>query len=194
MSTGDAAVDEVVDTPRLRLRPVHEGHAEAIARLMTPALSRWLASWPSPITTTAVAARIASIREAIAAGRTLCFAIERRDDSAMIGWVSVTRSQHDAARGNLGYWLGEPFQQHGYMTEAARATLVAGFARLDLATIEAGAQPDNEASLRIMRKLGMRPIGVRSMWASARGREELCEYYEITRDACTASGTTGSSC
>ena len=121
---------------------------------MTPAVSRWLASWPSPITAAAVAARIASLREAIAAGRTLCFAIERRDDGAMIGWVSVTRSQHDPARGNLGYWLGEPFQRHGYMTEAARAALAAGFARLDLTAIEAGAQPDNEASLRIMRDAG----------------------------------------
>ena len=85
MSSVDATADGVVDTPRLRLRPVHEGDAEATARLMTPALSRWLASWPSPITAAAVAARIASLRQAIAAGRTLCFAIERREDGAMIG-------------------------------------------------------------------------------------------------------------
>jgi len=186
MSTGDAAADGAIDTPRLRLRPVHDGDAEATARLMTPGVSRWLASWPSPVTTAAVAARIAGLRDAMAAGHTLCFAIERRDDGAMMGWVSIAPSQHDPARGNLGYWLGEPFQRHGYMAEAAQAVLAAGFARLGVAAIEAGAQPANEASLRVMRKLGMRPIGARSMWASARGREELCDYYEITRDACTA--------
>ena len=186
MSPVDATADGTIETPRLRLRPVHDGHAEATARLMTPALSRWLASWPAPVTAAAVAARIAALRQAIAAGRTLCFAIERREDGAMVGWVSVARSEHDPVRGNLGYWLGEPFQHHGYMTEAARAALAPGFARLDLTAIEAGAQPANEASLRVMRKLGMRPIGARSMWASARGREELCDYYEITRDACTA--------
>ena len=32
----------------------------------------------------------------------------------------------------------------------------------------------------------MRPIGERSMWAAARGREEICAYFEITRDASTA--------
>ena len=186
MSTVDAAANGGIDTPRLRLRPVHEGDAEATARLMTPGVSRWLASWPSPITTAAVAARIAVLREAMEAGRTLCFAIERRDDGAMMGWVWIAPSQHHPARGNLGYWLGEPFQRHGYMAEAGQAALAAGFARLDVAAIEAGAQPGNEASLRIMRKLGMRPIGTRSMWASARGREELCEYYEITRDACAS--------
>jgi hypothetical protein len=46
MSTGDAAADGAIDTPRLRLRPVHDGDAEATARLMTPGVSRWLASWP----------------------------------------------------------------------------------------------------------------------------------------------------
>jgi len=179
-----------VETPRLRLRPVCEADAAETARLMTPAVSRWLATWPSPMPETAAAARIARLTDAAAAGQALCFAIERRDDGAMMGWVSVVRSQGDPARGNLGYWLGEPFQRCGYMGEAARAAVREAFARLELVAIEAAAQPENEASLRIMRALGMCPTGTRPVWASARGREELCEHYEITRDAYAAA--TGS--
>jgi ribosomal-protein-alanine N-acetyltransferase len=171
-----------VDTPRLRLRPVRASDAAETARLMTPAVSRWLATWPSPITEAAVAERLAWATAAAAAGTVLCFAIERRDDGVMMGWVTVMRSQGDPARGDLGYWLGEPFHGRGYMREAARAALDQAFSRLGLSVVEAGAQPDNGASLRVMRALGMRPVGARMVWASARSREELCEYYEITRD------------
>ena len=177
----------MVHTPRLRLRPVCEADAAETARLMTPGVSRWLATWPSPISEAAVAKRIVSIRAAAAAGHVLCFAIEHRDDGAMMGWVTVMRSPDDPARGDLGYWLGEPFHGCGYMSEAARAALHEGFSRLGLKVVEAGAQPANEASLRIMRALGMRAIGTRRVWAPARRREELCEYYEITRDVHAAA-------
>jgi ribosomal-protein-alanine N-acetyltransferase len=67
------------------------------------------------------------------------------------------------------------------MLEAARAAVAEAFTRFGVEAIEAGAQPDNTASLTIMRKLGMRAIGERTVWASARDREEVCAYYEITR-------------
>jgi ribosomal-protein-alanine N-acetyltransferase len=172
----------VVDTPRLRLRPVHPADAAETARMMTPSVSRWLASWPSPMTEAAVAARIERITTATAEGHALAFAIERREDGVMMGWVTVTRAHGHPSRGDLGYWLGEPFHGRGYMREAAGAAVPEAFARLGMTAIEAGAHPDNEASLRVMRGLGMRAIGTRAVWASARGREEVCEFYEITRD------------
>ncbi len=67
------------------------------------------------------------------------------------------------------------------MADAALAAVRAGFAVLDLDVIEAGVQPENEASLRVLHRLGMRPIGERVIFASARNREELCHYYGISR-------------
>jgi ribosomal-protein-alanine N-acetyltransferase len=178
-----------VDTRRLHLRCVEPGDASATARLLTPAVSTWLASWPSPVTTAAAAARITAMREAAGAGQLLCFAIERRDDPALMGWVIVARVPDDPSRGGLGYWLGEAYHGHGYMAEAAEAAVAAGFARFRLAVIEAGAQPENAASLRVMAKLGMTAVGRRVIWASARAREETCEYYAITREAFAARGS-----
>jgi RimJ/RimL family protein N-acetyltransferase len=191
MTAPDAGASGIVETERLRLRPLQDGDAGATARLMTPTVAQWLATWPSAITTDFVARRIVKARELTAAGQLLCFAIERREDGAMIGWVSVFRSPRDTSRGDLGYWLGEPFQRRGYMREAARAALAEAFVRLDLSAIEAGAQIENEPSLRVVRGLGMLPIGTRAVWASARNREELCEYYEITRDAHAAHRAAG---
>jgi ribosomal-protein-alanine N-acetyltransferase len=47
--------------------------------------------------------------------------------------------------------------------------------------IEAGAQPGNTASFAIMRACGMRPVGERMIPVPARGRDELCHFYEVHR-------------
>jgi ribosomal-protein-alanine N-acetyltransferase len=122
------------------------------------------------------------MQEAAVQGQALCFAIERRDGGDLIGLVMIVRSKHNARCGDLGYWLGEAFHHQGYMSEAAGAAVAAAFVRLDLTAIEAGAQPDNAGSFAVMRHLGMRPIDERPVWAEARGREERCVYYAVTRD------------
>jgi RimJ/RimL family protein N-acetyltransferase len=181
MTSGDAAALLVVDTARLRLRTVDDYDAPAAARLMTPGVSRWLASWPSPLDEAGAAARLRQMRETTHQGHGLCLAIERRDESGLMGLVMIVRAKYDRRRGDLGYWLGERFHRHGYMAEAAAAAVDEAFTRLSLAAIEAGAQPANLASIAIMRRLGMRPIDERPVWADSRGREERCVYYEITR-------------
>ena len=56
----------------------------------------------------------------------------------------------------IGWWLARVWWGRGLATEAARAALGDGFARVGLGRIVAIAQPANTASIRIMRKLGMR--------------------------------------
>lgn len=82
----------------------------------------------------------------------------------------------------LGFWFGEAFQGIGYATEAAAAACAAAFRLLEVETIEAGAQPDNAASLRALSKLGMRSIGERVVFAPSRQRYESCLFFEIRRD------------
>jgi ribosomal-protein-alanine N-acetyltransferase len=178
----------IIETARLRLRPVDETDAPAAARLMTPDVSRWLASWPAPLDERQAAIRLRHMQDATRRGRALCLGIERRDNPDLIGLVTIVRSRHNARRGDLGYWLGEAFHHQGYMTEAAAAAMAAAFTRLDLTAIEAGAQPGNIGSLAVMQRLGMRHIDERPVWAEARGREELCVYYAITRDEHTSQG------
>jgi [ribosomal protein S5]-alanine N-acetyltransferase len=56
----------------------------------------------------------------------------------------------------IGWWLARAWWGRGLATEAARAALRDGFERAGLRRIVAIAQPANTASIRIMRKLGMR--------------------------------------
>ena len=168
-------------TERLQLRCVRPEDAAQVSRLMTPAISRWVASWPVPFTPEMAAERIAAAREAAEMGRLLPFAIERRFDGVLLGWISVTRDAKDDRRGALGYWLGEEHHGYGYMREAAAVVVAAGFDRLGLEVIEAGAQPGNVDAFAVLRGCGMTPTGGRVVFAPARGHDELCLFYEAAR-------------
>ena len=171
----------VIETPRLRLRCVRQDDAARVSAMMTPAVSRWVATWPVPFTPEMASERIAAARDAAAVGTTLPFAVERRSDGALLGWIGVHRGATAGRRGMLGYWLGEEHQGQGYMREAAPAAVVAGFDLLGLGVVEAAAQPENAASLAVLRTCGMEPVGERTFFAPARGRDELCLFFEVMR-------------
>lgn len=172
---------ESFETERLRLRCVCPDDATPISRMMTPDVSRWLASWPVPFTTDMAIERIASARRAFIEGRALPCAIERRADGVFLGWLGMTRNEAGARRAMLGYWMGEAHHGQGYMREAAPAAMKVAFDRLDLDAIEAAAQPANDASVAVLRGCGMVAAGERMIFASARSRNELCLLYEAVR-------------
>lgn len=87
------------------------------------------------------------------------FAIVRRDDEALIGAMGlVVTPRH--ARAELGYWIGRPYWNQGYCTEAGRAVLGYGFLSLGLHRIMADHFARNPASGRVMQKLGMQREGL----------------------------------
>lgn len=170
-----------LETRRARLRCPELRDAEAIAGLMSEAISRCLASWPVPCTVEMAAERIAGIRIAAAAGQCLPLVVERRADGAVAGWIVATRTKDDEATALLTYWLGERFQGEGLMRDAAPVVLAEAFLRLKVARVRAAVQPENAASLAVTRLLGMVPLGPGRIWCPARGQEEACLWFEATR-------------
>jgi ribosomal-protein-alanine N-acetyltransferase len=61
----------------------------------------------------------------------------------------------DAAEPEIGWWLARPFWGRGLAGEAARPALRDVFERVRLERVISVAMPDNHASTRIMRKLGL---------------------------------------
>jgi len=170
-----------VCTERLVLRAPQAADAAAIAGSMSPEVSQWLASWPPKLDCAGVRERIADAWGDIEAGRALHWLIENRLGSRPIGWIRISRSEHDATRGELGFWLVTPFHGCGYAIEAVAAAIQEGFRVLDLDVIEGGAQPANHASLRVMERVGMVRTIERQVFASARQKTELCIFCEIRR-------------
>ena len=150
-----------VDTERLRLRFAEPGDAGALAALMSDSVSRRLASWPVPYTPLMALDRIAGVRMAAAERRSMPLVVERRADGAVIGWISISRAPGDHATALITYWLGEDYQGHGYMREAAPAAVRKAFNLMDVLRLRAAVQADNAPSLAVARLLGMAPMGTR---------------------------------
>ncbi len=152
---------------------------------MTPAVSRWLASWPLPYTVAMARERIAQARSLAKTGHGLSLAVTARDTGALLGWIMLHRTRENRRTATLGYWLGETHQRRGYLREAATALLPAAFGWLDLDRVEASAHPDNAGSFAVMRACGMTSRGETVIHAPARGRDELVHVYAVERDGLT---------
>jgi RimJ/RimL family protein N-acetyltransferase len=172
-----------IEASRIRLWCISLKDARAIADIMAPEISRWLASWPAEPTVEAVTERITRAQSAMQQKRELHFRIEERERTLTVGYVSVAQSATDRRVGHLSYWLGIAFQGKGYMTEAVRHAMAAAFQYLDVESIEGGAQPENLSSFAVMRRVGMSPVGERLVWADTRHRHERCLFYSVDRSA-----------
>src|SRR5678809_1114491 len=124
---GTMMMQPVLTTERLVLRPFTLSDAPEVQRL---AGDRDVASTtlniPHPYREGVAEAWISTHREHYNQGRLITFAITRRADEAVIGAISL-RPHPDHDNAELGYWLGKPYWNQGYGTEAARAILRYGF-------------------------------------------------------------------
>lgn len=77
----------------------------------------------------------------------------------------------------VGYAIKKSKWGNGYATEAAKGCLKYGFEELELEKIVAVAEPENEASQKVMKNIGMKHIGI------GRFYDKDLVQYAISRDA-----------
>lgn len=144
-----------LETARLILRPFTLADAPEVQRL---AGEREVASTtrniPHPYADGMAEAWIQTHQALFEQGTLVNFAIVQRTDDVLIGGISLHIQAHDA-HAELGYWIGKPYWNHGYCTEAAQAVVHYGFAVLELHRLHASYLTRNPASGRVMQKLGM---------------------------------------
>jgi RimJ/RimL family protein N-acetyltransferase len=144
----------VLKTARLVLRaPVHSDVPAIVALAGDRRVAENTARIPHPYTAADAAAVFTAINQS---GGETVFAIEL--DGALIGMCGLAPRPDGV---ELGYWLGVPFWSHGYGTEAARAVIDYGFAKLGHDVLHSGARVSNPASRRVLEKCGFQWTGVR---------------------------------
>lgn len=84
------------------------------------------------------------------------WAVVLKDSGKMIGTCGFTRFDHESDCAEIGYVINPRYRGMGIAAEAAREVVRFGFDRLALHRIEARFMYGNEASLRVMQKLGMK--------------------------------------
>ncbi len=113
-----------------------------------------------------------------AAGTLATFAIVERSAQQPVGAIGLSlKPAH--ARAEMGYWIGVPFWNRGYATEAARMMLRFGFEELGLNRIHAQHFVRNPASGRVLQKVGMRYEGRLRQHVQRWGNFEDLEQYGI---------------
>lgn len=144
---------------RLRLRAFAAGDAADVRRLAGAfEIADTTQTVPHPYPEGAAERWIADLAPAWAAGTGIAWAITARAGGNLIGAIGL-RLTPEHASAELGYWVGVPFWNRGYATEAAAAVLAFGFGPLRLNRIQARHLVRNPASGRVMAKLGMRHEG-----------------------------------
>ena len=113
-------------------------------------------------------------------GEGATFAITLPATGELIGAIGLTLHSHNK-RAEMGYWLGVPYWNHGYTSEAARAVLQFAFEQLNLNRVYASHFPRNPASGRVMQKIGMKYEGtLRQHFVRWQDPEDLV-YYGILK-------------
>jgi ribosomal-protein-alanine N-acetyltransferase len=93
-----------------------------------------------------------------AASKGFClWRIVRRHDGKLLGFCGLQPLTIEGWREvEIGWWLAVNCWRRGLATEAAHPAMQFAFDRANLGRVIAIAQPENRASVRIMRKLGMK--------------------------------------
>jgi ribosomal-protein-alanine N-acetyltransferase len=147
---------EILTTARLTLRPIRAEHKQAIIPLISEReVARNLLRVPHPYLDHHFDEFLA---EMSGSDTDAVFSIFIQNEDRLCGGIGLHLApEHN--RAELGYWLGLPFWGHGYATEAARAVVEYGFDKLKLNRIFASHFSGNDASGRVLQKLGMKPEG-----------------------------------
>lgn len=174
-----------LSTERLLLRPVTPDDLDSVhSYLSRPDVCRFLLH--EPRTREQVREKLAgSTRRPVlgADGDGVRLAVIRRDDDQFLGEVVLMIKSAAAATAEIGWIFHPDHGGRGYATEAARALLGFAFGPLNAHRVIAELHPDNDASIRLCRRLGMRHEAhhVASTWIPDRGVWEDDGAFAILR-------------
>ena len=165
----------ILETERLLLRAPRLDDAKAIVALADDRrVAENTARIPHPY-------RFADAVEWIAGANTRdgeeTFVITRRGD--VVGGCGM--DLRDDATPEIGYWLGVPYWDCGYATEAVRALIDHAFGNRDHAALLAGSRVTNAPSRRVLEKCGFQWTGVGLYRIRAIESSAPCDRFRLER-------------
>ncbi len=162
-----------LETSRLRLRPLAPEDLAAVYAFHSRAdTTRWLYWGPrdEDETRAALASLIAHPPEK---GFTL--GVEIKATGELIGHVNLSLGQDEHRHGEIGFILHPDHHGRGYATEAGAALLALAFERYDRHRVVGRIEARNDASARVLEKLGMRREAhlVENEWVKGEWQSEV---------------------
>ena len=163
----------------LRLTPLEPAHEAAFLEVARRS-RRFHRPWVYPPTTPG------EFRAFVASGgasrqRLLLWAHDGESSEGLAGYFSlgeIVRGSLNSAY--LGYWASTAWEGRGVMFRGMQMLLRHGFRRLRLHRVEANIQPDNLASISLVRRSGFRYEGFSPRYLKVGGRWRDHERWAMT--------------
>lgn len=138
---------------KVRLRPIQASDAVEVCRLLSDDAVVANLTWEGPVSEAEMAEIYRDLEGELKSGESCCFTIERVDASGLLGRIDA-RFPHHPWQVEIGYWLGVPYWNQGYMTEAVRLVCHFSFVYLNAARTYATVFVGNFGSRRVLEKNG----------------------------------------
>jgi len=173
---------KILNTNRLQLRPFSMKDAPVVQQLASEyEIAANTLRIPHPYELKMAEEWIAGQAKAIGEQRELTWAVILEEKNLLIGSIGlIIIKEFDQAE--LGYWIGKPYWNTGYVSEAATAVIEYGFKNLDLHRIHAHHLSRNPASGKVLQKIGMQHEGRLRHHIRKWGKFEDIEMYGILKD------------
>lgn len=141
-------------TPRLHLRPLAQTDAPAVFAMMRDPETMRFWDWPAFGDPEVVADIVAAQLASVAAGGALYWAVALTPDGPAIGSCDLSDIDAHHRRAELGFLFHRDHWSKGYAQEAMQAVMAHAFGPMDLRRLWARFHAGNQASLRLLEKLG----------------------------------------
>ena len=154
---------------KVRLRPIKENDAADAYRLLIDDAVLSNLAWDGPANEAEIVEAYHRLEGELKSGESYCFAIESVDAPGLLGCIDVRFPRHPR-QADIGYWLGVPYWNNGYMTEALRLVCHFSFVHLDAARVYTTAFTSNVASRKVLEKNGFSVDGTLRSHVFKRGQ------------------------
>jgi RimJ/RimL family protein N-acetyltransferase len=172
----------ILKTSRLILRPFRKDDAPIVQQLAGERLiADTTLNIPHPYEDGMAEQWIDTHEAEFEADTLATFAVALCENKQLIGAISL-KIDRKLSKGELGYWIGTPYWNLGYASEAANAILEFGFGDLGLNRISAKHLARNPSSGRVMEKIGMLLEGTARQDTMKWGKYEDLVSYAILRE------------
>lgn len=168
---------------RVRLRPLRADDADALFAMKSdPRVMRYWSHAPW----TERAQAVAQLEQLVRDRETSEFyqwAITAAGDDALVGTMSLFALNRAQRRADVGYSLAASAWGKGYATQALKLAVDFAFGTLGLARLEADIDPRNEASCRLVERIGFTREGLlRERWYVAGEATDSAIYGLLARE------------
>lgn len=170
-----AALETTVRTARLELIPFAPAHLGWLHQMNAdPEVMRYLGE---PQTREDVANSVARQQEKWSKFGFGWWSVFTRDDQAFVGAACLQHLAHVESNPlEIGWRLLPTAQGKGFATEAGQAAMDYAFDVISETYLKAVTDPENEASAKVMERLGMAYLGIETHY------DVPCVTYEIRRE------------